>query len=71
MSHDFLDEFSKTLILEVENECAETDPTMGDAAAMVYVGDIYALRVCHGEEVTREEGDDESSRENGISPFIR
>jgi len=33
----------RALITEAEAE-RESDPAMGEAAAMVYIGDVYALR---------------------------
>lgn len=73
MNHNFLDDFSKALIREVENECAASDPDeMGDAAAMVLVGDVYALHVCHGETLNRAQTEtDALPTDDRVSPFIR
>lgn len=72
MSDNDLYDFSKRLIREAETDCAEHDPGMVDAAAMVLVGDTYALLVCHGGEPPRERRALEAfERENGLSPFIR
>jgi|GEM_PF-5673972 hypothetical protein len=73
MNHNFLDDFSKALIREVENECAANDPDeIGDAAAMVLVGDVYALHVCHGEALNRDQTEmDVVPTDDRVSPFIR
>ncbi len=31
-------------LIEEAEAAGETDPAMGEAAAMVYIGDVYALR---------------------------
>jgi hypothetical protein len=67
-----LDDFCQSLIRDAEQECAENDPGMTDAAAMVLVGDVYALLVCHGETSTAPESHYSTARENDdLSPFIR
>jgi hypothetical protein len=72
MSQSYLDEFSDTLIHDAENACAESDPDeIGDAAAMVLVGDVYALHVCRPETRTREQSEEVQLTDDRVSPFIR
>lgn len=58
---------STALIKQAETEC-ENDPGMHQAAAMVYVGDVYALYAAAdgaaNQELTPHERD-------GLLPFIR
>lgn len=72
MSHSFLDDFSDTLIHDAETACAENDPDeIGDAAAMVLVGDVYALHVCRPERRTSEQSEETPLTDDRVSPFIR
>lgn len=72
MGSQYFGDVSMTLIHQAEDECAAHDPGMVSAAAMVLVGDVYALLVCGGESApyrppvapTREPVD-------ALSPFIR
>lgn len=38
-------DFVLNLIRQAEHACAEADPGMQEAAAMVYVGDVYQLLI--------------------------
>ena len=72
MNRQFFDDFSKALINRAEHDCAVSDPGMADAAAMVLVGDVYALLVCD----TVARGDPTTpaapaSRDDELLPFIR
>jgi hypothetical protein len=72
MDSNLVDDVSMTLIHEAEDECVAHDPGMVSAAAMVLVGDVYALLVCrHGSLPYRPAIADTRKRENGLSPFIR
>lgn len=73
MGHTFLDDISKALIREAEKDCAASDPDeIGDAAAMVLVGDVYSLRVCHDETPAQTEASrDILPTDDAVSPFIR
>lgn len=73
MGLSFLDDISKALIREVENDCAVSDPDeIGDSAAMVLVGDVYSLRVCHDDPSEGMETSRGSSpNDDSVSPFIR
>ncbi len=71
MNHSFLDDFCRSLILEAEQECAENDPGMTDSAAMVLVGDVYALLVTHGAGALSDEQQPAAREDDGLSPFIR
>jgi hypothetical protein len=71
MNHSLLDDFCRSLILEAEQECAESDPGLTDAAAMVLVGDVYALLVTHGETSLADERKPIAREDDGLSPFIR
>lgn len=72
MSRNFLDDVSKALIRDAEHDCAESDPDeIGDSAAMVLVGDIYAIRVCHDEMSREGAKPDDSPTDDTVSPFIR
>ncbi|MFL6621953.1 MAG: hypothetical protein ACJ8J7_06880 [Sulfurifustaceae bacterium] len=56
MNHGSADDISATLVAQAENDCAENDPDMiGDSAAMVLVGDVYALFAYHQPAVPIEE----------------
>ena len=54
---------SAALIEQAETGC-ENDPDMFEAAAMVYVGDVYALYAAANQELTPHARD-------GLLPFIR
>ena len=72
MNRNHFDDISMTLIHRAEDECAEHDPDMMSSAGMVLVGDVYALLVCHGENVSPQPpGHDADESEEGLSPFIR
>lgn len=72
MSQSYLDDFSDTLIHDAENACAENDPDeIGDSAAMVLVGDVYALHVCRPETRTSEQSEEIPFTDDRVSPFIR
>lgn len=73
MAGSFLNDFSKALIQEVEDECAANDPDeIGDAAAMVLVGDVYAVQVCRSEGAPPKGGQGEpAAPEESVAPFIR
>lgn len=72
MDNSRFDDFSMTLIHQAEDECAARDPGMVPSAAMVLVGDVYAILVCRGDSLplplplplSRQ-------RDNGLAPFIR
>ena len=67
-----VDDFSMTLIHQAEDECAANDPGMVSSAAMVLVGDVYALFVCRsGSLPYRPPTPDTRTREDALSPFIR
>lgn len=70
MSHSPIDDFCRNLILEAEHDCAESDPGMTDAAAMVLVGDVYALLVSRG-ETGKDSPHDAAREDDGLYPFIR
>lgn len=72
MDSNTIDRLSMTLIHRAEDECAEYDPGMVSSAAMVLVGDVYALFVCQEDSSDRPHGR-ETPREhnNDLSPFIR
>lgn len=73
MTGSFLNDFSQALIRQVESACAASDPDeIGDAAAMVLVGDVYALRLCRGETEALEQAEAElPTTDDRVSPFIR
>ncbi len=71
MNHSLLDDFCRSLILEAEQDCAENDPGMTDSAAMVLVGDVYALLVTHGETALSDQYKPIAREDDGLSPFIR
>ena len=70
MNHSPIDDFCRHLILEAEHDCEETDPGMTESAAMVLVGDIYALLVSRGQG-GGEEQKSETRDDDGCYPFIR
>ena len=70
MDRSDFDQFSMALITRAEHDCAAHDPGMTEAAAMVLVGDVYALFVCDGMTLapapeSMRAGNDE------LRPFIR
>lgn len=71
MNRNFFERFSMVLINQVEHDCAVQDPEMGDAAAMVLVGDVYALLICGDEAPPSRTVVEAPARENGLLPFIR
>ena len=72
MDHSVIDRLSMTLIHQAEDECAERDPGMLSSAAMVLVGDVYALMICHDDPSTYRPPAIASREQNdGLSPFIR
>lgn len=74
MSGSYLDELSIALINRAERDCAEQDPGMADAAAMVLVGDIYALHVCRraaSPAVVAPTAPAHRRDDGELSPFIR
>jgi hypothetical protein len=71
MNGSYLDNFSRNLIDRAESDCAETDPGMVAAAAMVYVGDVYALLVCRGNTERPQAVSAARERDEELSPFIR
>lgn len=72
MNRNFFDDFSMTLIHRAEHDCAEHDPAMADAAAMVLVGDVYALLVCRDDTRPYVSSRVDASRgTDALSPFIR
>ncbi len=62
-------DFALDLIRQAETECAETDAGMRQAAAMVYVGDVYALLVTHDTAAVPTAESHGGSR--SVWPFIR
>jgi hypothetical protein len=72
MDHNVIDRLSMTLIHRAEDECAEHDPGMGSSAAMVLVGDVYALLVFQDDASARQRAPVSTREHNeGLSPFIR
>lgn len=72
MDHNVIDRLSMTLIHRAEDECAEHDPGMVSSAAMVLVGDVYALLVCQDDASTHRCTPAQTRDHNdGLSPFIR
>ncbi len=73
MNSSYLDDLSIALINQAEDDCAAYDPGMADAAAMVLVGDVYALRVCYGvaPPVDASSAPTALSKDEELSPFIR
>jgi len=72
MSDAYLDDFSRMLIHDAEIDCAEHDPGMVEAAAMVLVGDTYSLRVHHDQERSHAwRRLDKGASEDELSPLIR
>lgn len=72
MDHNVIDRLSMTLIHRAEDECAEHDPGMVSSAAMVLVGDVYALLVCQDDASTHRCAPlPARDRNDGLSPFIR
>lgn len=72
MKREVLNDLSKTLINDAEHDCAEYDPEMCDAAGMVLVGDVYALRVAPDKPLPAEkETPTELDDDDTIEPFIR
>lgn len=73
MTQDSVNQVSVSLVNEAESECAETDPGMVDAAAMVLVGDVYSLLVS---QVTLPDSKAEYAPpdvedDDALLPFIR
>ena len=72
MDRTTIDRLSMTLIHRAEDECVENDPGMVSSAAMVLVGDVYALHVCQDEPTThRREPEPTDEHSDSLSPFIR
>jgi len=72
MDHNVIDKLTMTLIHRAEDECAERDPDMVSSAAMVLVGDVYALHVCQDGDATKMRAPVSGKHEDdGLSPFIR
>jgi hypothetical protein len=72
MDHNVIDRLSMTLIHRAEDECAQHDPGMVSSAAMVLVGDVYALLVFQDDAPAhRRAAVPMRERNDGLSPFIR
>lgn len=72
MDHNVIDRLSMTLIHRAEDECAEHDPGMVSSAAMVLVGDVYALHVFRDDaSAHRRAAVPNRDHGDGLSPFIR
>ncbi|HLF24194.1 MAG TPA: hypothetical protein VI565_09765 [Burkholderiales bacterium] len=72
MDSNTIDRLSMTLIHRAEDECAESDPGMLSSAAMVLVGDVYALLVCQDDRAAHRRGPAQARGHNDdVSPFIR
>ena len=72
MDRNTMDKLSMTLIHQAEDDCAEHDPGMVADAAMVLVGDVYALLVCRDDAPTHRPAPSRTrGRHDGLSPFIR
>jgi hypothetical protein len=72
MDHNVIDRLSMTLIHRAEDECAERDPGMVSSAAMVLVGDVYALLVFQDDTSAPRRAAVQAREPNDrLSPFIR
>ena len=72
MNPNAIEEISMTLIHQAEDECAERDPDMISEAAMVFVGDVYALLVCELDTPPHRNAPPAERESNDVlSPFIR
>jgi hypothetical protein len=72
MERNMVDELSMALIHQAEDECAAHDPGMLSSAAMVLVGDVYALHVCRTDAPARLPATSRvRERQDHLSPFIR
>lgn len=72
MDSNTIDRLSMTLIHRAEDECAEHDPNMVSSAAMVLVGDVYALHFCQDDSpIHRHERKTSHPQSDDLSPFIR
>jgi hypothetical protein len=72
MERNMADELSMALIHQAEDECAAHDPGMLSSAAMVLVGDVYALQFCRPDASARlPAASSIRERQDRLSPFIR
>lgn len=73
MHRRYWNDFSNALIDRATHDASALDSGTDDTAAMVLVGDVYTLLVCHGESPA-EDGRRRlapPAAEDELSPFIR
>lgn len=71
MTRNERNDFSDALVDGAAHDAAALRADMGEAAAMVLVGDVYTLLVCREEAGEASPGPRPRHAADALSPFIR